>query len=54
MDQARASRADAEYVVGWYADPPPEARIPDGTLDRVLGRPVRRFADWVRENRDRF
>ncbi|MET8798281.1 NmrA family NAD(P)-binding protein [Nocardia sp. NPDC004568] len=48
------SRADAEYVVGWHADPPPEARSPDGTLDRILGRPARTFADWLREHRDRF
>ncbi|MGW5384691.1 NmrA family NAD(P)-binding protein [Nocardia sp. NPDC003963] len=48
------SLSDAEYVVGWHADPPPEARIPDGTLDRILGRPARTFADWMREHKDRF
>lgn len=48
------SRADAEYVVGWHADPPPEARIPDGTVERLLGRPARTFADWVTEHKDRF
>jgi uncharacterized protein YbjT (DUF2867 family) len=48
------SRADAEYVVGWHADPPPEARIPDGTVERILGRPARTFADWLREHTERF
>ncbi|WP_280413949.1 NmrA family NAD(P)-binding protein [Nocardia carnea] len=48
------SRADAEYVVGWHADPPAEARIPDGTVERLLGRPARTFADWVTEHKDRY
>lgn len=48
------SRADAEYVVGWHADPPPEARVPDGTVERLLGRPARTFSDWVTEHKDRF
>lgn len=33
------SRADAEYVIGWYADPPTSASTPDGTVARILGRP---------------
>ncbi|MGW1743924.1 NmrA family NAD(P)-binding protein [Nocardia sp. NPDC001965] len=48
------SLSDAEYVVGWHADPPRAARIPDGTVDRILGRPARTFADWLREHRGRF
>lgn len=48
------SRPDAEYVAGWHADPPAEARIPDGTVERLLGRPARTFADWVTEHKDRF
>ncbi|MGI5216376.1 NmrA family NAD(P)-binding protein [Nocardia sp. CA-290969] len=48
------SRADAEYVVGWHADPPASARIPDGTVEQLLGRPARTFADWVTEHKDRF
>ncbi|CCF64246.1 putative NmrA family protein [Nocardia cyriacigeorgica GUH-2] len=48
------SRADAEYVIGWYADPPIEARIPDPTLEKVLGRPARTFAEWLAEHKDRF
>ncbi|WP_210744436.1 hypothetical protein [Nocardia flavorosea] len=48
------SRADAEYVVGWHADPPAEARIPEGTVERLLRRPARTFADWVTEHQDRY
>ncbi|MFI1463253.1 NmrA family NAD(P)-binding protein [Nocardia carnea] len=48
------SRADAEYVVGWHADPPAAARIPDGTVERLLRRPARTFADWVIEHKDRY
>ncbi|WP_328387987.1 NmrA family NAD(P)-binding protein [Nocardia sp. NBC_00416] len=48
------SPADAEYVVGWHADPPAAARIPDGTVDRILGRPARTFAEWVTEHKARF
>ncbi|WP_067480613.1 NmrA family NAD(P)-binding protein [Nocardia amamiensis] len=52
--QAGVSQADAEYVVGWHADPPEAARTPDGTLERILGRPARTFAEWVTEHKDRF
>ncbi len=48
------SRADAEYVIGWYADPPAEASTPVDTVERVLGRPARTFADWLAEHADRF
>lgn len=48
------SRADAEYVIGWHADPPPEASTPVDTVERVLGRPARTFADWLAEHADRF
>ncbi|WP_367130276.1 NmrA family NAD(P)-binding protein [Saccharothrix sp. HUAS TT1] len=48
------SLADAEYVVGWHASPPPEAVEVDDTVARVLGRPARTFADWVAEHVDRF
>ncbi|WP_408895876.1 NmrA family NAD(P)-binding protein [Nocardioides sp. R1-1] len=48
------SRADAEYVIGWHADPPPEASTPVDTVARVLGRPARSFADWLAEHADRF
>ncbi|MEV0648225.1 NmrA family NAD(P)-binding protein [Phytomonospora sp. NPDC050363] len=53
LDQG-VSQADADYVVGWHADPPPEAYTPDGTLQRVLGRPPRTFAQWAEENAHRF
>lgn len=48
------SRADAEYVVGWHADPPPAASTPVDTVEQVLGRPARTFADWLAEHADRF
>ncbi|MBB5850649.1 NmrA family NAD(P)-binding protein [Amycolatopsis umgeniensis] len=48
------STADAEYVVGWHSDPPVEARTVDRTVEQVLGRPARTFAQWVAEHTDRF
>ncbi|SFC89589.1 NmrA family NAD(P)-binding protein [Streptomyces aidingensis] len=47
------SRADAEYVVGWYADPGAGSSV-DSTVERVLGRPARTFAQWAAEHADRF
>lgn len=54
LRQQGVSRADAEYVVGWYADPPESARTPDGTVERILGPPARTFAEWVTEHKNRF
>ncbi|SDM59421.1 NmrA family NAD(P)-binding protein [Allokutzneria albata] len=48
------SRADADYVIGWYAAPPAEAVTVDDTVERVLGRPARTFARWVSEHAGRF
>ncbi len=48
------SRADAEYVIGWYADPPAEAATVVDTVERVTGRPARTFAQWAAEHADRF
>ncbi|MDT0268161.1 NmrA family NAD(P)-binding protein [Streptomyces sp. DSM 44915] len=48
------SRADAEYVIDWHADPAPAARTVDDTVARVIGRPARTFAQWVAEHADRF
>ena len=48
------SRADAEYVVGWYAAPPDEARTVVSTVERVTGRSARTFAQWVAEHTERF
>ncbi|MFD5095316.1 NAD(P)H-binding protein [Amycolatopsis thailandensis] len=48
------STADAEYVIGWHSDPPAEARTVDRTVEKVLGRPARTFAQWVGEHVDRF
>lgn len=47
-------REDAEYVIGWYASPPPEAATVDDTVAQVLGRPARTFAQWVAEHAHRF
>lgn len=47
-------RSEAEFVVGWYADPPHEAITVDDTVSRILGRPARTFAAWVAEHVDRF
>ncbi|WGX99048.1 NmrA family NAD(P)-binding protein [Nocardioides sp. L-11A] len=48
------SPADAEYVVGWHADPPAASWTPVDTVAQVLGRPARTFADWLAEHADRF
>ncbi|MEU3169406.1 hydroxylase [Streptosporangium sp. NPDC006930] len=48
------SRADAEYVVGWYAESSDSSKTVDDTVVRVTGRPARTFAQWVDEHADRF
>ncbi|MFF4624882.1 Rossmann-fold NAD(P)-binding domain-containing protein [Nonomuraea jabiensis] len=48
------SRADAEYVIGWYAAPCDSATTVDDTVERVIGRPARTFAQWAAEHADRF
>ena len=48
------SQADAEYVVGWYAAPGDAATTVADTVDRVLGRPARTFAQWAAEHAGRF
>jgi uncharacterized protein YbjT (DUF2867 family) len=48
------SREDAEYVVGWYAEPGDSATTVDDTVVRVTGRPARTFAQWADEHADRF
>jgi uncharacterized protein YbjT (DUF2867 family) len=47
-------RADAEYVIGWYATPTAAATTVDDTVERVLGRPARTFAQWTSEHAERF
>lgn len=51
---AGVSRADADFVLGWHADPPPEATTVDDTVRRLLDRPARTFAQWAREHAARF
>ncbi|MGC0334117.1 uncharacterized protein YbjT (DUF2867 family) [Streptomyces sp. SAI-170] len=48
------SRADADYVIGWYASPPEEAATVVDTVERLTGRPARTFAEWLTEHADRF
>ncbi|WP_275413578.1 NmrA family NAD(P)-binding protein [Plantactinospora endophytica] len=48
------SRADAEYVVGWYAAPSEESTSVVDTVAQVTGRPARTFEQWVAEHAERF
>lgn len=48
------SPADADYVIGWYADPPAEATTVSDTVELVTGHPARTFAQWVTEHAARF
>ncbi|MEU6731023.1 NmrA family NAD(P)-binding protein [Nonomuraea wenchangensis] len=48
------SRADAEYVIGWYAEPTDDSTTVDDTVARVIGRPARTFTQWADEHADRF
>jgi uncharacterized protein YbjT (DUF2867 family) len=48
------SRADAEYVIGWYAAPTDDATTVVDTVERVTGRPARTFGQWVAAHADRF
>jgi nucleoside-diphosphate-sugar epimerase len=49
-----ASRADAEYVIGWYAAPTEESTSVVDTVEQVTGRPARTFEQWVAEHAERF
>lgn len=48
------SREDADYVIGWYAEPGADAMTVVDTVERVTGRPARTFAQWVEEHAERF
>ncbi|MFD0266252.1 NmrA family NAD(P)-binding protein [Streptomyces sp. NPDC127106] len=48
------SRADAEYVVGWYARPTEDSTTVVDTVQRVTGRTPRTFAQWVNDHAERF
>ncbi|WP_106396653.1 NmrA family NAD(P)-binding protein [Actinocorallia populi] len=54
MRQAGASQEAIDHVVGWYADPPKEAYTVTDTVERLLGRPARTFAQWAQENAEAF
>lgn len=48
------SRADAEYVVGWYAASDDASTTVVDTVAQVTGRPARTFAQWAAEHTARF
>jgi len=48
------SQEDADYVVGWHAAPPEDARTVVDTVRRVTGRPPRTFEHWAAEYVGRF
>jgi hypothetical protein len=48
------SRADADYVVGWYAAPDDASTTVVDTVEQVTGRPARTFAQWAAEHAGRF
>jgi uncharacterized protein YbjT (DUF2867 family) len=54
MRQGGASQEAIDHVIGWYADPPEEAYTVTDTVERILGRPARTFAQWARENAGAF
>lgn len=47
-------RADAEYVIGWYAAPTDDSTTVVDTIERVTGRPARTFTQWAAEHAERF
>lgn len=50
MRRAGASQEAVDHVVGWYKNPPEEAYTVTDTVERILGRPARTFAQWAEEN----
>ncbi|HTF52050.1 MAG TPA: NmrA family NAD(P)-binding protein [Pseudonocardia sp.] len=48
------SRADSEYVVGWYAASSDDSTTVVDTVEQVTGRSARTFAQWVVEHAERF
>ncbi|MEU1818892.1 NmrA family NAD(P)-binding protein [Streptomyces roseifaciens] len=47
-------RADAEYVIGWYAASSEDSKTVVDTVQQVTGRPARTFAQWAAEHAERF
>jgi uncharacterized protein YbjT (DUF2867 family) len=48
------SRADADFVIGWYAAPDEASTTVVDTVERVTGRPARTFEQWAAEHAGRF
>ncbi|GGS92827.1 MULTISPECIES: NmrA family NAD(P)-binding protein [Streptomyces] len=44
------SRADAEYVVGWYAKPTEDSTTVVNTVEQVTHHPARTFTQWAEEH----
>ncbi|WP_329088170.1 MULTISPECIES: NmrA family NAD(P)-binding protein [unclassified Streptosporangium] len=48
------SRADADYVIGWYAAPNEDSTTVVDTVEQLTGRPARTFAQWAAQHAERF
>ncbi|WP_280265498.1 NmrA family NAD(P)-binding protein [Nocardia wallacei] len=48
------SRADADYVIGWYSAPTEDSTTPVDTVVRTTGHPARTFTDWAAAHADHF
>jgi uncharacterized protein YbjT (DUF2867 family) len=47
-------RADAEYVIGWYAAPNDASTTVVDTVEQVTGHPARTFTQWTTEHANHF
>jgi len=52
--QAGLGEELVDLLASWHGNPPPAAYTVTRTVEDVLGRPPRRFADWVRDHLDAF
>ena len=43
-----------DFLANWYRDPPANAYTVQPTVEQILGRPPRRFAEWIAEHKDAF
>lgn len=54
MRAAGVDAASVDFILGWRADPPEEARTVSGVVEAVTGAPGRTFAQWAEAHADRF
>ncbi|WP_041987834.1 NAD(P)H-binding protein [Streptomyces sp. AcH 505] len=47
-------REVVDFLLGVFADTPPEGRTVVGTVEEITGRPARTFAQWAREHAAEF